>query len=109
MTPKKNKSGTSDHAVIPQTNTGPIWLVIILVIFSELLAYTWIRTESTHGLLRISKAEETLLKKKSHQKNLMLEKEWLTSDERITAIARTRLNLSTVTLNQTIYLSGDAD
>lgn len=109
MTPKKNISGTAFRSKITQTNTGPIWLVIILVVFSELLVYTWVRTESTHGLLRISKAEEVLLKKQSHQKNLLLEKEWLTSDERITAIGRTHLNLSTVTLNQTIYISGDAD
>ncbi|MFA5906572.1 MAG: hypothetical protein WC836_21770 [Desulfobacula sp.] len=91
----------------PKKNTGAFWLLIIFIIFSELMAYTWIRTESTHALLRISKAEEQLLEKRSYHKALLAEKEWLKSDARITQIATNRLNLSTVTMKQTIYLSGE--
>ncbi len=91
----------------PKKSAGALWLFIIFVIFAELMAYTWIRTESTHALLRISKAEESLLERRSYHKALLAEKEWLKSDARITHIAKTRLNLSTVTMKQTIYLSGE--
>ena len=92
---------------VPKKSTGSIWLLIIFIIFSELMAYTWIRTESTHALLRTSREEERLLQKRSYHKALLAEKEWLKSDARITRIARYRLNLSTVTMNRTIYLSGE--
>ncbi len=92
---------------MPQKSRGTVWLLVIFIIFSELMAYTWIRVESTHALLRISKAEERLLEKRSYQKALLAEKEWLKSDARITQIAKNRLNLSTVTMKQTIYLSGE--
>ncbi|MCM2285405.1 MAG: cell division protein FtsL [Desulfobacula sp.] len=92
---------------IPKKNTGSLWLLIIFILFVELMAYTWIRTESTQALLRISQAEERLLEKRSYHKALLAEMEWLKSDARITRIARNRLNLSTVTMGQTIYLSGE--
>jgi hypothetical protein len=94
---------------MPPKSKGTIWLLIIFIIFAELMTYTWIRTESTHALLRISKAEEQLLEKRSRHKTLLAEKEWLKSDARITQIAKNRLNLSTVTMKQTIYLSGEED
>jgi len=90
---------------IPKKSTGSLWLLIIFILFAELMAYTWIRTESTQALLRISRTEERLLGERSYHKALLAEKEWLMSDARITRIARNRLNLSTVTLEQTIYLS----
>ena len=92
---------------VPGKTTGFRWLVIIFIIFSELMVYTWIRTESTQALLRISQAEELLLHKRSYHKALLAEKEWLKSDARITQIAKNRLKLSTVTMNQTIYFSGE--
>jgi hypothetical protein len=92
---------------MPQKTKGTIWFLIIFIIFSELMAYTWIRTESTQALLRISKEEELLLGKRSYHKALLAEKEWLKSDARITQIAKNRLNLSTVTMKQIIYLSGE--
>ena len=92
---------------IPKKSTGSLWLLVIFILFVELMAYTWIRTESTQALLRISKAEERLLEKRSYHKALLAEMEWLKSDARITRIARNRLNLSTVTMKQTIYLSGE--
>ena len=92
---------------IPKKSTGSLWLLVIFILFVELMAHTWIRTESTQALLRISKAEERLLEKRSYHKALLAEMEWLKSDARITRIARNRLNLSTVTMKQTIYLSGE--
>jgi len=92
---------------MPKKTKGTIWLLTIFVIFSELMAYTWIRTESTQVLLQISKTEELLLGKRSYHKALLAEKEWLKSDARITKIAKNRLNLTTVTMKQTIYLSGE--
>jgi len=83
------------------------WLVIISIIFCELLVYTWIRTESTETILRISKEQEAFVKKTSYHKALSVERDRLKSDDRITRIAKTRLNLLTDTLNQTIYLSGE--
>lgn len=94
---------------IPIKTKGSLWLLIILIIFSELMIYTWVRTESTQALLRISLAEEQLLQKQSYHKALIAEKEWLKSDARITQIAQNRLNLSTATIKQTIYLSGDEE
>ncbi len=92
---------------VPIKNKGSLWFLIIFIIFSELMVYTWVRTESTHALLRISLAEEQLLQKRSYQKALLAEKEWLKSDARITQIAKNRLNLSTATMKQTIYFPGD--
>lgn len=92
---------------ILKKNTGSLWLLIIFILFAELMAHTWIRTESTQALLRISKSEERLLEKRSYHKALLAEMEWLKSDARITRIARNRLNLTTVTMDRTIYLSGE--
>lgn len=85
---------------------GLCWFVIISIIFCELLVYTWIRTESTQTILRVSREQEVFSKKTSYRKALSVERDRLKSDDRITRIAKTRLNLFTDTVNQTIYLSG---
>jgi cell division protein FtsL len=90
----------------PQTR-GLTWIIFICLIFGELLAYTWVRTESTHTILRVSKAQENLVWMKSYNKALSVERDRLKSDDRITRIAKSKLNLSTDTSNPTIYLSGD--
>ena len=90
-----------------QQGAGFIWILIIGVFFSELLVYTWVRTESTHTLLRISKARETLTQELAYKKALLVERDRLKSDERIIKIARTRLNLIGDISDQTIYLAGD--
>lgn len=82
-------------------------MIIICLIFCELLVYTWVRTETTQTILQVSKAQEMLVEKQSYQRALSLEKERLKSDDRITRIAKTKLNLSKNTLEQTIYFSGD--
>ena len=102
MTIKNNIS----KIAIPPQNVGFRWFVIICLIFCELLVYTWIRTESTQTILRVSKAQAAHIKETSYHNALSVERDRLKSDERITRIAKTRLNLSTDTLNQTIYFSG---
>jgi hypothetical protein len=89
--------------IIQPKKAGFHWFVIISIIFCELLTYTWIRTESTQTILQISSTQKLLTKKTSYQKALSIERDRLKSDDRITRIARTRLNLLTATLGQTIY------
>ena len=86
----------------PQT-AGFHWIVIICIVFCQLLAYTWVRTESTQTILHISKDQKMLARKLSYQKELNIERDRLKSDDRVTRIPRTRLNLLTQTLNQTIF------
>lgn len=107
MMAAKNNNGNTVKIPIENRTRGTWWLFIIFIIFAELIVYTWIRTESTQALLRISSAEGQLLQKQSYQKALLAEKEWLKSDARITQIAKNRLNLSNATMKQTIYFPGD--
>jgi hypothetical protein len=100
------KNNTIKKNTKPQTR-GLAWIIIICVIFGELLTYTWIRTESTHTILRVSAAQGALVRKISYNKALSVERDRLKSDDRITRIAKSKLNLSTDTSNPTIYLSGD--
>lgn len=98
-----NKANTLKKHVLPQKKGLP-WLIVIAIIFCELLGYTWLRTESTQTILQISEAQGELSKERTYQKALAIEKERLKSDDRITRIARTRLNLIRETSTQTIYL-----
>lgn len=103
MAEKHNRS----QKTVPPKKAGGRWLVVICLIFCELLVYTWIRTESTQTILRVSRAQEAFAEKTSYHKALAVERDRLKSDDRITRIAKTRLNLSTETLKQIIYLSGE--
>ncbi len=89
--------------VIQPKKAGFHWIVLIGIIFCELLTYTWVRTESTQTILQISNFQRQYDEKVSYQKALSMERDRLKSDDRITQIAKTRLNLSTHTLSQTIY------
>lgn len=102
MTTKKNRPQND----LLQQKEGFRWLFIIFIIFCELLAYTWIRTESTQTILRVTRAQELNANKASYHNALSVERDRLKSDDRITKIAKTRLNLSTDDLNQIIYLPG---
>jgi len=77
------------------------------------LIYTWVRTESTQTILQVSKAQKNFIEKTSYNKALSIERDRLKSDDRITRIAKSRLNLSTDTANQIVYLantlSGEED
>ncbi len=94
--------------IAKQQNPGYRWLVLILILFCEFLAHTWVRTESTQTILSISTAQAGIAAKLSYRNELAVERDRLKSDDRITQIARTHLDLSTDVLNQTIYFSGDA-
>jgi hypothetical protein len=98
------KNDISPKKVEPQ-KAGFRWLVLIGLLFIELLVYTWVRTESTQTILRVSKARAEHIKKTSYGKALSVERDWLKSDERITRIAKNLLDLSVDTLEQTIYIS----
>ena len=97
------------HENLIQHRAGLRWMALILILFCELMAHTWVRTESTQSILRISKTQAEIHKKMSYRKDLGLELDRLKSDARITRIARTRLGLSTDIFNQTIYLSGNVN
>ncbi|PIE61870.1 MAG: cell division protein FtsL [Desulfobacterales bacterium] len=94
-----------NHIPAGQSN-GLKWFVLILVLICELMAHTWIRSESTQAILRISNAQFVLQKRLSDRKELNLELERLNGDDRITGIARTRLEMSSDTSDQTFYLTG---
>lgn len=89
---------------IPSQKSSFRWLIIISIIFCELLVYTWVRTEATQTILRVSSGQAAFIEKTSYQKALSIERDRLKSDDRITRIAKTRLNLLTDTADQTIYL-----
>jgi cell division protein FtsL len=96
----------SRQSLKPQ-KSGLRWILIICIIFCQLLAYTWVRTESTQTMIRVSGAKENHAQKIAYYKALSVEKERLKSDERITRIAKTKLNLLTDTQDQTIYFFGE--
>ena len=98
------KNNIHKEKAVPQT-AGFRWLIVISIIFCELLAYAWVRTETTQTMLRISKAEKHLMKNQSYQTALSLEIERLKSEDRITRIAISRLNLFRDLGNNTYYLS----
>lgn len=96
------KNNIPKKTIQPKT-PGFHWVVIIGIIFCELLTYTWVRTESTQTILQMSGFQKQFIEKVSYQKALSIERDRLKSDGRITRIAKTRLNLATHTLSQTIY------
>ena len=97
------KNNIKKEIIQPQKN-GFKWVIIISIIFCELFTYTLVRTESTQTILRTFDIRKEIAQKISYQKELLIERERLKSDDRITMIAKTRLNLITDTLSQTIYL-----
>ncbi|MCF6246599.1 MAG: cell division protein FtsL [Desulfobacula sp.] len=103
MTIKNNISKKTS----PPQSAGFRWIIVISIIFCELLAYTWVRTETTQTMLRISKAERNLIKNQSYHTALVLEIDRLKSEDRITRIATSRLNLFKDSGDSTYYLSKD--
>ena len=81
-------------------------LLIIFFIF-ELLLYTWIRVEQTYTGKRIFQATREQKANLKYQSELMVEKERLSSPERIMTIARDNLNLHTPAPEQIINMDGD--
>ena len=80
------------------------WLLLIIFFIFELLFYTWIRVEITRTGRRISQAQQFQKEKKAYQSELMVEKERLSSPERIMTIARDNLDLHTPSPEQIIIM-----
>lgn len=92
---------------VPSNLNGFFWLLVITIVFSELLAYVWVRTETTQTILRISRIQSSIETQTAYQKGLIVERDRLKSNDRITRIAKTKLNLVPDTSVPTIYLPGD--
>ncbi|MCP4022726.1 MAG: hypothetical protein GY729_12855 [Desulfobacteraceae bacterium] len=88
-----------------QKSHRALWSAVILMLFCELLFYTWIRVEATHNAFNITKLQENLAKATSYQAALVLEKERLNSLDRISKIAVSKLALSLDTTGKIIYLT----
>ncbi len=82
------------------------WLIIIIIFIFELLFYTWIRVEITTTGKEISKAQGRQKEKRAYQSELIVEKERLSSPERIMTIARDNLDLHTPAPEQIINMDG---
>lgn len=85
------------------------WFFIIGALFVLLLIHTGIRTEATHTMIRISQAEKKMMEALSYQRALSLEIDRLKSEERISRIAQSKLNLVKDTGQNTHYLAKDGD
>lgn len=96
------------HKKIQPQKASTRWVVIIFVLFSLLLSYTWTRTEATHTILKLTEAQKSLSEKISYQKALYIERDRLKSDSRIIGIAARQLNLFKSTPGQTVYLNSDS-
>lgn len=83
---------------------GGRWIVIIILLICELFVYTTIRLESIHTKHEIDRAETETSKLASRTTALIVEKERLGSPERITKIAKSRLNMSMPASDQVIYI-----
>lgn len=81
------------------------WLIITLFFLAQLFCYTLIRLESSHTRTEISKLQVRQQVLKANTSVLVIEKERLSSPERILDIARTDLNLSAPSADQVFYIN----
>ncbi len=95
---KKNGLGKKQYAFQGR------WLLLIVFFIFELLLYTWIRVEITRTGKRISQAQQYQKEKRAYQSELLVEKERLSSPERIMTIARDNLDLHTPAPEQIINM-----
>lgn len=80
------------------------WLLLTLFFLFQLFFYTLIRLESSHTRGEISRLQQEGQRLKANTSVLTIEKERLSSPERILKIARSDLNLSTPTADQVFYI-----
>ncbi|MBF0242505.1 MAG: hypothetical protein HQK64_08515 [Desulfamplus sp.] len=80
------------------------WIVIIVILLSELFLYTWFRVNYTETGFRISREKEKQKVLKAYTDALSMESDRLLSPERIAYIATTRLNLIIPEPKQVIYM-----
>jgi cell division protein FtsL len=81
------------------------WLILTLIFLVHLFFYTLIRLESSHARTEISKLQMSQRALKANTSVLIIEKERLSSPERILNIARSDLNLSTPSADQVFYIN----
>ena len=79
-----------------------IWIVLISVFIAELLVYTWSRVQCMRVGYEISAEADKQSELTAVRKKLSIELERLKSPDRLSRIAKERLNLSTPTPEQTI-------
>ena len=89
----------------PSKKTPVKWLVVIAFFLCELLIYTGTRIECLQMRYRIASAMERHQKQEVYKKALVIEMERLSSPERISRIARTRLNFSMPDHDRIVYLT----
>ncbi len=81
------------------------WLILSLVFLLQLFFYSYIHIQSSDMRTTISELKMTKQTLKANTNILTIEKERLSSPERILTIARSELNLSTPSANQVFYLN----
>jgi len=79
-------------------------LIVFFILIGELFVYTATRIDCAQTGYRISRAKEMQKELKSYGKELNIEHDRLCTPERISLIARTRLNLGRPSPDQVIYL-----
>ncbi len=80
------------------------WLIFTSIFLLQLFFYTLIRLESSNARTQISKLQMKKQRLKANTSVLIVEKERLSSPERILKIARSSLNLSTPIAGQVFYI-----
>jgi cell division protein FtsL len=91
----------------PKKQPGKVgrWLLIVLVLILELFVYTTVRLECMHARQEIGEAKAENDRLTSRTTALIVEKERLNSPERISDIAKSRLNMTMPSSDQVIYIN----
>ena len=81
-----------------------MWIIILSLFISELLIYTWARVQCINVGYEINTETRKNIDLKSVKKNIQIELARLKSPERLSRIAKERLNLNTPTPDQIIVV-----
>ncbi len=98
MTKKTGKKQTRRKNPLPM-------LILLAVLLCELVFYTWVRIEAANTRIDISNLVLKKEKLKSMGSALATEKVRLSQPERISEIARSRLNMAIPSDRQIVYIS----
>ena len=81
-----------------------MWIIILSLFISELLTYTWARVQCVNVGYDINEASRKNVELNAVKKNIQIELARLKSPERISKIAKERLNLTVPTPDQIIVV-----
>ena len=81
-----------------------MWMIVLSLFLSELLIYTWARVQCVNVGYEINIETRKNIDLKAVKKNIQIELARLKSPERISKIAKERLNLATPTPEQVIVV-----